>query len=45
MNLVNIKRNPVYDDPNSFKGRVAYSKKIRTVCKELMEEHEYSNAQ
>ena len=42
--IISIKRNPVYIDKESYKGRVDYSIKIRNVCKELMEEKEYANA-
>ena len=43
-NICNIKRNPVCEDKETYKGRVAFYEKIRIVCKELIEDGEYANA-
>lgn len=43
--ISNIKRNPVCDDPNTYRGKVEYVNKIRSVCKDLLDEGEPANAQ
>lgn len=43
--ITNIKRNPQSTDSNTFEGIISYYNKIRDVCKELIEEKEYANAE
>eukprot|EP00347_Sterkiella_histriomuscorum_P003944 403362337 len=43
--IQNIKRNPQIKDQNTFEGLSDYLNQVREVCKELMEEGEYANAQ
>lgn len=40
-----IKRQPVYKDKDTWEGKCAYLETVREVCKELMDEQEYTNAQ
>ena len=40
-----IKRNPVFKQNLPFEGKVAYYETCRVICKELIEEEEYKNAQ
>jgi hypothetical protein len=45
LNVENIKRQPVYIDKDSWEGKCAYLENVRIICKELIEEEEYTNAQ
>ena len=40
-----IKRNPVYKDSKSYQGKIDFFSSVREICKELMVEEEYANAE
>ena len=44
LSVRNIARNCICLENKSFGGRMDYFKKVRELCKELMEEKEYANA-
>ena len=44
MSINNIKRNPVNSNPATYEGRLSYFKRIREICKDLIEEGEHTNA-
>ena len=45
LSIDSVKRSPIYKDSKTYEGKWAYFDTVRKICKELVAEEEYANAQ